>query len=270
MKRTSTHRGRFYDEETGKKYPSVTTIIGGAVAKPALIVWAANLERELVMDIASQLYEDLMPEVAALKPPSRLKFITLLQDRLGKQKAHQKALEKAGDIGGQAHRFIEWKLRAELLQEVGPSPEIGPEAFIAVNSWQEWRETVHLRPLAVESQVISRKYGYAGTTDYLCAEVNGIETLVDWKTSKAVFPEHFLQAAAYWHAVREMQIGRPEQALIVRLPKSVKQPGFEVVPVENLAEKFQTFLHVFELWKYMQAEDKYLKRKDAEAEAVPA
>jgi hypothetical protein len=269
MKRRQTHRGRFYDEVTGEAYPSVTTIIGGAVAKPALIGWAATTEREMVTDCAGSLYAELMKEIGpdgGYVEYSKLAFITKLQERLGKQKAHQKALEKAGDIGGQAHRFIEWKLRTELLQDVGPSPEIGPEAAIAVNAWQEWRETVNLKPLAVESQVVSKTYGYAGTTDYLCAEVNGIETLVDWKTSKAIFPEMFLQAAAYWSAVREMQVGNPQQALIVRLPKTVEQPGFEVVPVEDLPGKFQTFLHVFELWKYLQAEDKYLKHKDAEVE----
>ena len=77
------------------------------------------------------------------------------------------------------------------------------------------------KPLMVEFTVVSHKYGYAGTADLL-AEVNGVLTLVDWKTGKSVYREAHLQNAAYRQAVREMGLGDPQQGLILRLPKSTE------------------------------------------------
>ena len=59
--RTDGRSGRFYDipnaDGTTARYPSVTTILG-AIAKPALIGWAAKEERLAVTEAAADLYAD--------------------------------------------------------------------------------------------------------------------------------------------------------------------------------------------------------------------
>jgi len=178
MKRTETHRGRFYDAN-GKKYPSVTTILS-CISKPALMYWGAKVEREMVIDQAGTFYEQLMQAYmkvpSAFLPVSKLGFVTQLAQRIGKEQASKKLLEKAGDIGSQAHQRIEWLLRGELCQKVGYEPPIGPEAQIAVDAWQQWRKKVNFRPLAVESMVVSHVHGFAGTQDCLSAEIDGVAT----------------------------------------------------------------------------------------------
>lgn len=259
MKRTETHRGRFYSAD-GKKYPSVTTILS-CINKPALVYWAAKVEREMVLYEAAKFYEEL-----ALPPQpveiSRLGFITQLEQRIGKEQAAKKALEKAGDIGSDAHKRIEWLLRGELCQKVGYEPPIRPEAQIAVDAWQKWRKTVDFKPVAVESQVWSHVHGFAGTQDFMAAEVNGVETLCDWKTGKAVYFEAHLQNAAYRVAVREMGLADPKAGLILRLPKTLTEPGFEAVPAWDEQECFEVFLACKKLWSYMQETDKWLKAQD--------
>lgn len=257
MKRTETHRGRFYDAD-GKRYPSVTTILS-CINKPALVYWSAKVEREMVLDQAGDFYRELagIPE-----PISKLGFITQLEQRIGKEQASKKLLEKAGDIGSQAHQRIEWLLRGELCQKVGYEPPISPEAQLAVSSWLEWRKTVDFRPIAVESMVVSHIHGFAGTQDCLCAEVDGVVTQCDWKSGKAVYYEAHLQNAAYRVAVREMGLADPKAGLILRLPKTVEEPGFEAVPAWDEQECFEVFLACKKLWKHMQETDKWLKQQD--------
>ena len=103
-------RGRFYALPDGEKFPSVTNILS-VIAKPALVNWAANAERELVMRAAALLYEDLPTQGPKM---GRLAFMETLKRRLGAEKAHQKELAKACEIGSEAHALIEWNLRLTL------------------------------------------------------------------------------------------------------------------------------------------------------------
>lgn len=263
MKRATTHRGRFYDAD-GKKLPSVTTILS-CVGKAALVAWSANVEREMVIEAAASLFDEIRASEATL---GKLAFITNLINRLGKQKANQLALQKAGDIGSQAHGFIEWLLRTELCQEVGSSPQIGPEAQIAVDAWREWRKTVKFRPLFIESGVISKEFGYAGTTDLCCADIDDVTTIVDFKTGKRIYYEAHLQLAAYSHAFREMGIADCKRGILVRLPKTKEEPEFEIVVARPEDECFEVFLAVKKLWQDMQEQDKWLKEQDVKQEAA--
>jgi hypothetical protein len=260
MKRTETHRGRFYDAN-GKRYPSVTTILS-CISKPALMYWGAKVEREMVIAEAASFYDEL----ANAGRISKLGFVTQLAQRIGKEQASKKLLEKAGDIGSQAHQRIEWLLRGELCQKVGYEPPIGPEAQIAVDAWQQWRKKVNFRPLAVESMVVSHIHGFAGTQDCLSAEIDGVVTQCDWKTGKAVYYEAHLQNAAYRVAVREMGIADPKAGLILRLPKTKEEPGFEAVPARDERQCFEVFLAAKKLWTDMQETDRWLKEQDEKME----
>ena len=241
---------RFYETPDGARFPSVTSILK-AINKPALIDWAASRERALVVQAAADLHEDLP---IGTRKMSRAAYVTTLETRLPRTKAHRSELDAAGDIGSKTHALIEWNLRKELGQVVGAQPVLKDEALFAFSAYQEWRQSVHLCPIAIEQVVWSSEWGYAGTQDLL-AEVNGEPTVLDWKTGKAIYPEARLQVAAYAHALVEMGHATwPLRALIVRLPKTVTDPGFEVLSLDadELVEAFRVFLNVLEVWKWMQ------------------
>ena len=237
--------GRFYDIE-GDSFPSVTTILG-VIGKPALMNWAAKVEREMVLSVSADLYADC----AKTTPMTRAAWLLTMNARLGKEKASAKELTKAGDIGSQCHALIEWTLKGELLYEAGPSPAISDTAQWAFMAWQDWRQAVKLKPIAVEQVVYSREHHYAGTLDLL-AEVDGVLTVIDWKTGKAVYSEAHLQNAAYRHAIREMGHGDPKQGLIVRLPKVETDPYFEVVEAKPEELMFPKFLDAKSVWTWAQ------------------
>ena len=249
VKRNDSRAGRTYTIDGVGTVPSVTTILS-VISKPALVNWAAKTERTLVMDAAADLYLDLLQ----CKPMGRPTYLSTLDGRVGATKAHQRELAKAAEIGTQAHALVEWNLRRQLGQVVGPEPRITDEAQWAFMAWQDWAASVQLEPVFVEQTVWSTVHRYAGTLDLL-ARVNGKLTVLDWKTGKAIYAEAKLQNVAYRQAVAEMGHGEPEQGLIVRLPKVTSDPAFEVAEVPPVADLWSVFLAVRALYDWWAAED---------------
>lgn len=252
--RRDTKSGRFY-EINGQRLPSVTSILQ-AINKPALIQWAAKEERLMTIEAAADLYED----IHSTPKMSRPTYVATLDARIGKTKAHQKLSAKAQEIGSQTHSLIEWNLRRLLGQKVGPEPKIEDKAMWAFMSWQDWAKRVSLKPLLIEQTIFSLTHGYAGTMD-LFAEVEGVRTLIDWVTGKAVYGEKHLQVAAYEMALAEMGHDKAEAGLILRLPKLESDPDFEAVQVPDVLDLFPTFLAVKRVWDWWSANER--KSRDA-------
>lgn len=164
----------------GKRVPGVTTILG-VLAKPALVKWANNLGLE---GIDSNKYVD-----------------------------------KLARIGTLAHYRIECELRGDEPDLDPYSPEEVEKSDNALLSWWAWREQHTIDPLLIEEPMVSEEYRYGGTMDCV-GDVDNVPTLIDLKTSKGVYPEHVMQAAAYVHLLAEngyavervliLQIGRDE------------------------------------------------------------
>lgn len=269
LRRVTVERaGRHYVTPDGRMLPSVTTILQ-AIGKPALINWAAKVEREMVIEAAANLWVD----APVTKKMSRVAYIATLTDRIGKTKAHQKALAKAGEIGSEAHSLIEWNLRTELGQKVGPQPKISDQAMWAFMAFEEWRKTAGLIPKAMEQMIWNPRHGYAGTMDLLglvTLEGKPCAAVLDWKTGKAIYAEAALQNAAYVRALIEMeQIPGPIHGLIVRLPKVETDPDFEVkvIQPEEQADLYGTFMAVKDVWEWQQKQDALWR---AAQEAAPA
>lgn len=248
-KRTRKNGSRTYVIE-GREYPSVTTILG-VIGKPALITWAANEERAACVEAAADLYDDIhgTPKMA------RLVYVTTLEQRLGQVKAHKRAMQKAMDLGSQVHAVIEHQLRRAAGQKVGPEPKVDDDGMWAFMAWQDWAVASALKPVFIESTVFSVTHAYAGTAD-LVAWAHGQLTLIDFKTSKAIYPEYRLQVAAYIRALNEMGHGPVTRGAIVRLPKIQTDPAFEVVDIleDEIAPLCATFDHVHQLYLWAAAE----------------
>ena len=246
--------GRFYaiDDDL---WPSVTHVLA-CIAKPALVGWSAKEERKIVVEAAAKLYAD----ETVSGELSRATFVALLEGELGRTRGHQRKLQKAGEIGTGAHHLIEWDVRKSLGEPVGPEPSVPDESMWAFMAWQDWAKDVTLEPILCEQIVYSRRYGYAGTMDLL-ANVRGVPTLLDWKTGKAVYGESFLQNVAYQHALIEMGHAAAEAGAIVRLPKTVGDPAFEVVAVPDDEDLFATFLATLKLWRWWYSNEEKARQR---------
>jgi hypothetical protein len=231
---------RFYSVD-GRRLPSVTTVLS-VIAKPALGPWYAREERRA--------FETAMLEVA-----SRYRVLTSEQlldaviQAVDGVKAADREKAKAATIGAAAHALIEWHTRRMLGKDVGSEPTVPDAAAWAVEAWKDWARAVEFRPLAVEQTVACLACGYAGTLDWL-AEVKGVRTLGDIKTGRAIYGEAFLQNVAYRHAAAGL--GLPSsQGCIVRLPKTVDDPAFEVQWVPETVT-LEDFLAALRLWRWQR------------------
>src|SRR4029450_4435399 len=125
-----------------------------------------------------------------------------------------------------------------------------PDAAVwAVESWKDWAKSIALEPLAIERTVYCQACGYAGTLD-LYARVEGVLTILDWKSGRAIYPEALLQNVAYRHAAGRQ--GLPSaQGLIVRGARRGVDPAWEVMVVpETLV--LDDFLAAARLWRWQR------------------
>lgn len=239
--------GRFYT--VGKlELPSATTTLG-VINKPALVPWAAGLERNHVVDIAARLYQE-QHDLPRLDDATYKHTLTA---RLG-TRAHRRTMKSAQQIGSEAHALIEWKNRRALGETVGDAPVVSDGAAVAVMSFEDWAKAANLKPVAVESVVYSTHYGYAGTFD-LVAEINdGALVMIDFKTGKHVYTEALLQNVMYQVAWAEMKRRPCVGGYVIRLPKTLDDDlACEVVTVPPIEELWTACEAAITLWTELHA-----------------
>ena len=120
----------------------------------------------------------------------------------------------------------------------GPEPVIRDEAMVAVMAWQDWWKGSGLRPFRCEQVVWDKGLMVAGTVDLLALDEGGRLGIVDYKTSKGIYDSHHIQVAAYAHMARNF--AEIEWCQIVRIPKSLDDPAFEVKQLGVLYDRTLT------------------------------
>lgn len=155
----------------GLSLPSATTVCG-AFPKPFLVPWAAKMGAKAVLDDPER-YNTAEKAAAAV---SGIK-------------------EAAAERGKIVHAVVEaWAKGADLDTYVVPDEYQGYKRAIA-----GFVRTCGPTPLHVEVIVYNLTHGYAGQAD-LIAKIGGEVWLLDFKTSKTVYPDYRLQLAAYKNA----------------------------------------------------------------------
>ena len=203
---------RYYDE-SGKRLPGTTTILGVMSKGYGLMKWYWQMG---------------------------MKGIDV-----------EKYVDKTANIGTLGHYLIECELKDE-------QPDLEPFSNEEINAaenclikFYDWQEENELEVLGVEKTLVSEKHKYGGTIDLYC-KLNGEYTLVDLKTSKAIYDSHMIQLAAYKNLLEENDY-KVEQVKILRIGRTDDE-GFEVRTQEDLStewELFQNLINVYNLKKQL-------------------
>ncbi len=119
-----------------------------------------------------------------------------------------------------------------------------------LRAFKSWRQCRTIRDRKTEVFLYSRKYGYAGKTD-LIGEIDNAVGVIDYKTSKDIYPENFLQVSAYLTAFEELTSIIPSFGGVLRLGKTGEYEYCEF-SYESAKEFFHYFLAALELWKWQQ------------------
>lgn len=119
------------------------------------------------------------------------------------------ALEKARMFGSVVHKYTE-------LADLGKldTVEMQPEVIPCLMAWERFKDENKVKVLEIEKAYYST-FGYCGTIDRL-VEIDGVQTVVDIKTSSSVNKTAALQLAAYAVMI-EQNTGKQPDRLIVHL-----------------------------------------------------
>jgi hypothetical protein len=222
IERRNHGRGHSY-WDGDQKIPSVTTILGAGLPKPALVEWAARMSAEYVVDH----WDDL----EGMAPSARHKAVLA---------ARWESSRAAMARGTAIHEAAEALHRD---QEFVPPENIdGP-----VRAYAAFLTDWDVRPVHVEATVINRRHRYAGTLD-LIADIGSHRNrwLLDIKTGSGVFGDVALQLAAYRYAEAillndtEIEMHPVDHVGVIH----VTPDACELVPVIAGPEQFRQFLYV--------------------------
>lgn len=195
--------GRIRGKRT--RLPSVTTWLGQVLPKDLTrygeehgIRGTMEAVRRGEIDPHEHTDEDAVHRVRALK--------------LGADAARDRAATRGTD----AHSIVEAFLRTGIAPRLaGWPPEI--HGYIrALTDWVLAARPEPVEPVHVEQLVVSPTHGYAGRFD-LIATINGVRTLVDFKTHPKgfIWPAAHFQTRAYARAAVECGDGPVDRVMIV-------------------------------------------------------
>ena len=195
-----------YKTSEGVRVPGATTITG-LLNKPHLITWANRLGLE---GVDSTKYRD-----------------------------------DAASIGTLAHAMVQAHLTNEELDTEQYSPIELDLASNAVLSFHEWQKQHRLNVLLCEEPLVSDKYRFGGTIDCYCT-LDGVPTLLDFKTGKAIYDEHFVQLSAYKMLLQEHGY-TVDQCRILRIGRDETE-GFEERTVTDTSDYFLIFSSLLDIY----------------------
>lgn len=215
--------------------------------KPALVPWGAGLVADAVIADPIAVARRARTEPTAL----RRELVALPNARR----------ESAADLGTRVHR------RAHAIVIGSPSPadpEVEPFARQLARFFRLWRIDFDRDVEAVETTVMHRRYGYAGTGDlwmWLPTGPGGRRELwlIDYKTSTkkpatTVYAEQPYQLAAYrWAPVAllpddtEVPAPRPRRTAVLNL----RPRGFRLIELPSDRAVFRAFLGALANARYL-------------------
>lgn len=195
-----------YKLADGTRVPGATTITG-LLNKPYLVKWANDLGIE---GIDSSKYRD-----------------------------------EAASVGTLAHALVQADIQGEQIDTTAYSPIDVDLAENSVLSFLEWKKTHKLKPIVCEVPLVSETMRYGGTVDCYC-ELDGVPTLLDFKTGKAIYDEYFVQLAAYRNILEEHGY-RVDTCKILRIGRDETE-GFEERSVTHTDRYFQIFTNLLDIY----------------------
>lgn len=107
--------------------------------------------------------------------------------------------QEAADIGTIGHAMVEADLKNKdwrsLVDLRDVTEEMVEQATRTFQAWLQWKKLFNFELVASEISLISEQWQIGGTIDV--ATIQGEVSLVDLKTSNAIYEDHKIQIAAY-------------------------------------------------------------------------
>ena len=224
-----------YTGPNGEKLARVTQITG-QLDKPALMYWAVNCYHDYLTEVLDNRENDgkSNPDYVGTK---------LMRGMIDAGKTNFRTVsDKAKDIGSLVHDLI----HKYLLTGTEPGQDVGNEALSSFIAFLEFSKLHNME--MHKAEIVLLGDGYGGTVDFI-GMLDGKRTVIDWKSSKGIYPEMKYQVAAYRRAFDMDKVrvkafgGRLEASGILRLDKLTGMPEYVDIS-DTFVDDEQAFLYL--------------------------
>jgi hypothetical protein len=117
-------------------------------------------------------------------------------------------------------------------------------------SFLNWSKGKELKPRLMEEALISEIMRFGGKLDFY-GDIDGVLTLLDFKTGSGIYDEHWYQLAAYRHLLEVNGFEPPVNYTILNIPRA-EDESFDVKTRTRLDtewEIFKSILNIYNLKK---------------------
>lgn len=225
--------------------PSVTTILN-VLAKPALVEWGVKCACNYVEENLKLLFAGNSFSVEQI-------FKVVEQART----AHDRTRQEAADIGTEAHDWLRDYWRAIIRKTDIPASPEDPKVRNCTTAVQDWISQHKVVPIAVEVPLYSRILKICGREDFI-GLVDGEFSVLDYKSTKFIYPEVALQMCPYGKMYEEEYGELPATRWGIRMDKLTGDFEDRRYKPETFEADWDTFLAVFKIYDRL----KHLRRKE--------
>jgi hypothetical protein len=242
----SSHRYRVSEE--GSKFESrgsVTTVLN-VLNKAAIKPWAIKITCNYIEDNLRQLLAGNSFSIDAV-----FKIITEART------AAERAREDAAEVGTNTHDWLRDYWKGYVSGVCPPMPK-EERTVKCVNAALNWFDEHRIEPIAVEEPQYSRLHKICGRPD-LIARVDGELAVVDYKSTKFLYPEVALQMCPYAKMHEEMHGQFPSVRWGLRLDKTTGDFEDRRYPPDEFDldwDSFKCCLTLYERLKHLRRVEK--------------
>jgi len=225
--------------------PSVTTIIGRFGDKSNLINWAYKVGLEQAEENERRTKEGLLRLNYDLYREGAADVGTIAHKLIGID-VYKKGIERATEAAAKQFWIDEVNKLDKEIKEY--DQELRDRAFVCFGAYQNWASMTHVDFEHIETAMVSNKHKFGGCLDAV-GTAGGKRSLLDFKSSKKVWWDYYIQLAAYsilWH---ENYPDRPLEGgyHILRFSKNGDFAHHHLPELRNEAKYFLALRELFEL-----------------------
>ena len=219
---------KFYKEDKKTRIQSVSAVPGIIDKSGAMMGWAVKCMGEYVI----QNWDNYGVEELVVKA----------------KREYRNVSKEACDIGTEIHKWIE-------LYIAGKKPDIPNDEKISngIMAFLQWEKKHKPEWILSEQIIYNKELDYAGILDAV-AIIDGKRYLIDFKSSKAIYPEMFIQTAGYRLAYEEMTKAKIDACMIIRLGK--EDGEFETAESKDMELEKELFIHALNLGNKLKKYEK--------------
>jgi hypothetical protein len=223
------HKYTVWVDGVKTKPPSVTTVTGVVDKSGPISGWAVKTTIAACRELIKPGESYSVRELDNIFEKARKRSYTIKKE--------------AADVGTAVHKWLELYFR-------GLEPEMPPEDpyLSCVQAAMAWIKKHRVKILSNERPIYSIIHKISGRLDGI-GLVDGKKSLIDFKTGNGIYPESWMQAAAYQFAYEE-EVGDPiEQRVIIRLGKEDGRFYAAILPKEFWIHDFEGFMGALALYR---------------------